>query len=53
MYSTATGDTLLNKKLQDTSEDEYEPKFASGLIIVEESASTAKEGFSVVSTLPF
>lgn len=53
MYSTETGDPLLNKKLQDTSEGKYEPKFASGLIIVKESVSTVKECFSVASTLPF
>lgn len=53
MYSTATGDPLLNKKLQDTSEDKYELKFASALIIVKESVSTVKECFSFVSTLPF
>lgn len=52
-FSTATGDPLLNKQLQDTSEDKYEPKFASGLIIVKESVSTAKECFSVLSMLTF
>lgn len=53
MYSTATGDPLLNKNLKDTSEDKYEPTIASGLIIVKESVPTAKECLSVVSTLPF
>lgn len=53
MYSTVIGDPLLNKKLKDTSEGKYELKFASGLIIVKESAPTAKECFSVVSTLLF
>lgn len=40
-------------KLQDLTEDKYELKFASGLIIDKESASTKKECFSVVSTLSF
>lgn len=53
MYSTATGNPLLNKKLKDTSEDKYELTFASGSITVKESVPTAKECLSVVSTLPF
>lgn len=40
-------------KLQDLIEDKYELKFADGLIIDKENASTKKECFSVVSTLSF